>query len=104
MAKLYFQFWPLIWLTPILIVAFGVILSRRLTRGRWLIHALVFAALILALPGSIYLQGLLDPTTIDAPGGGEGFVVLLYVVVLIPAAVYYGIFAWTMGRQKPERA
>jgi hypothetical protein len=94
----------LIWLAPILTVILGVAASRRISRGRWLIHILVFAALVFALPATIYLQGYLDPTTIEGPGGGEGFVVLLYAAVLIPSAIYYGIFAWTLRRQKSQRA
>ena len=90
-------------LMPILIVGLGIALSLRFTRRRWAIHGLVFAALLFTLPACLYVQGLVDPTTIAQPGLGDGFVVLLYLFTVVPAALGYSAFAWLISRHNPPK-
>ena len=90
-----FAFTPLM---PILIVGLGIAFSLRRTRRRWVVHGMVFVALLSALPACLYVRELVDPTTIMQPGPGDGFVVLLYLFTVVPAALGYSVFAWLISR------
>jgi|SRR5665213_105676 len=81
-------------LAPILIAGVGAAVSYRLSRGRWIIHIFVFAALIFALPASFYLLALADPSTIENLGYGEGFAILAYLFFAALAAIGYSFFSW----------
>jgi hypothetical protein len=58
--------------------------------------------MLVALPTYLYFQALLDPTTIRNPGPGDGFVVLLYLVILLPTALVYSLFSF-FTRTRPDR-
>lgn len=100
MIRLYLSLFAFLPFAPLVIAVLGAIISLRLSRRRWLIDALTFAAMLLALPVYIHLQGVLDPTTVLYPGPGDGFIVLLYLAVLIPSAVGYSIFCY-VSRTRP---
>jgi hypothetical protein len=102
MAKLYLQLFPFVPFAPILIVGLGIAFSLRQARRRWPINILVFVALLSTLPVYLYIQGLVDPTTIDHPGSGDGFVALLYLLILAPMALGYSVFAWLISRPGPN--
>jgi hypothetical protein len=99
MGKLFTFFWGLIWLVPILLAGLGYAFSSRLSRGRWAVHSLIFAAMLLVLPAAIYLQGVIDPTTIEGPGPADGMIVQLYLVVMVVSALYYAAAAWVIYRK-----
>jgi hypothetical protein len=84
---------------PFAIVGVAGFVVWRMSRRRWVIHLLTFACLLLALP--IYVKGLgiLDPSMISYPGPGDGFVVLLYLVNLVPAVIGYSIYALVTCRR-----
>ncbi|NGX94377.1 MAG: hypothetical protein G4V63_03800 [Candidatus Afipia apatlaquensis] len=77
MTKLFGFLLGLIWLVPILLAALGVVVSSRVSSGQWIVHSLVLAAMALMLPAALYLQGVIDPTTVEYPGPGDGFMVFL---------------------------
>jgi hypothetical protein len=77
MTKLFAFLLGLIWLVPILLAALGIVVSSRVCSGQWIVHSLVLAAIALMLPAALYLQGVIDPTTVEYPGPGDGFMVFL---------------------------
>jgi hypothetical protein len=79
-------------IAPLLLAILGAIVSLQLSRRRWIIHAITFVAMVLALPIYIRIEGLVDPTTIQYPGPGDGFVVLLYGAVLLLTVIGYSAF------------
>lgn len=103
MSKLYSFLWPWTWLWPIVVCGLAAPLARRLTRGRWPLHVTVVLLMLAGIPSSIYLQGLADPTTIDGPGPGDGFVVLVHVFTLIVSLVLYLLAAWLIRSNKQLR-
>jgi phosphotransferase system glucose/maltose/N-acetylglucosamine-specific IIC component len=102
MTKLFSHLLALIWLAPVLFAALGVVLSSKLRSGKWIVHGLVFAAMLLALSFATYLGGVLDPTTIEYPGTGEGFGIVLYLIMMIASALYYAAFAWVTYRKQKQ--
>lgn len=50
--------------------------------------------MLLALPLYLQFEFLLDPTTIQYPGPGDGFIVLLYLLILVPTIVGYSVFCY----------
>lgn len=102
MTKLFNFLLGLTWLAPILLAAIGGVLSSRLSSGRWIVHSCVFAAMLLVLPAALYFQGVIDPTTVEYAGPGDGFVILLYLIMLIGSAFYYGAFAWVTYRKRKQ--
>jgi len=90
------------WLAPILLAAFGIVFSPRLSIGRWIIHTSVLAAMLLVLPAVFYFQSIIDPTTAEHSGPGDGFLILLYVPVMIASALYYVAFAWNTYRKRKQ--
>jgi hypothetical protein len=57
-----------------------------------------FIAMACALPVYLRIQALIDPTTILYPGPGDGFILLIYLLLLIPAVIGYAIFCY-LSRQ-----
>ena len=52
----------------------------------------------IALPVYLRIQALLDPTTVLYPGPGDGFVVLIYLLLLVPSVIGYAIFCYVSRR------
>jgi hypothetical protein len=96
MSKLLNTLFGLLWLAPVLLAVLGGIVSSRLSRRRWVVHGLVFAAMLFALPAFTYFQGVIDPTTIEGAGPLDGAILLLYLVMLALSAPIYAIFAWAL--------
>jgi hypothetical protein len=102
LTSFYFSFSGWVPFAPILIVGVAILVTLRMSKHKWIVHALTFAALFLTLPVYIWIGGVLDPTSIENPGPGDGFVVLLYFLALVPMAIGYAIYAWLTRR--PSRA
>ena len=81
-------------LAPLVLAVLGAIISLQLAYRRWIVHAITLIAMVLALPIYIYIEGVVDPTTIQYPGPGDGFVVLLYGVVLVLTGIGYLAFCF----------
>jgi hypothetical protein len=79
---------------PPVLAILGGIASLQLTRRRWIVHTITLVAMILALPIYIYFLGVLEPTSIQYPGPGDGFVALLYLVILLPTTLVYSVFSF----------
>ena len=77
MIKSYHTLLVFLPLVPIVIALLAGMISLRLSRRRWIVHTIGFAAMAFALPIYLRIQALLDPTTILYPGPGDGSVVLL---------------------------
>jgi hypothetical protein len=105
MDKLLSMSLSLIWLAPIWLAVLGATISLRLSQRRWILHVSVLAMMLLAPFAAIYLQGIIDPTTIQNPGPGDGFVLLLYLPELVLSAVVYliCIFATRRNDSRPSR-
>jgi hypothetical protein len=75
-----------------------------LSRRRWILHVSVLAMMLLAPFVAIYL-GIIDPTTIQNPGPGDGFALLLYQPELVLSTVMYLIFVFANRRNdsRPRR-
>jgi hypothetical protein len=99
----YFQLGGLIIiLAPLIIMVAGILITLRMSKRRWVVHLLTFVAMLVALPIYIKVGGILDPSTIEYPGPADGFLVLLYGGLLIPALVVYAGYAWlTRKREWP---
>jgi hypothetical protein len=85
--------------TPIFIVGVAIFVTIRMSRYKWIVHVLTFSALLLTLPVYIWIRGILDPTTIEYPGPGEGFIVLIYLFYSVPMIVAYATYAWLTRRK-----
>jgi hypothetical protein len=83
---------------PVLIAISAGVLSLRLSRRRWIIHTAGFVAMAIALPVYLRIQALLGPTTVLYPGPGDGFVVLIYLLLLVPSVIGYAIFCYVSRR------
>jgi hypothetical protein len=83
---------------PVLIALSARALSFRLSRRRWIIHTAAFVAMAVALPVYLRIQAALDPTTVLYPGPGDGFIVLIYVLLLVPSIIGYAIFCYVSRR------
>jgi hypothetical protein len=79
---------------PPILAVLGGITSLQLPRRRWIVHTITFVAMVLALPVYIHFLGVLEPTSIQYPGPGDGFVVLLYLVILLLTALVYSVFSF----------
>ncbi len=95
LARMLLLAWPF---APLLIVPAAIVMTARISRVRWMAHVLTLVALLVAGPVCIWLQGILDPTTIKYPGPGEGLGVLLYLFNLVPATLIYSGYAWLTRR------
>ena len=93
MARLFQSMMGLVWLAPIVIALIGVQVAYQMQGRRWPVHVCVFGSLLATLPAAIYLQGIIDPTTVEAPGPGDGFAVLAYLILMVPIGIGYSIFA-----------
>lgn len=80
-------------LAPVVISACGIAIASRVSRWRWLIHALSVIAMLLSPVLSIHLREIADPTLIAGPGPGDGLMLLFYLPVLVICLVAYGLAA-----------
>jgi hypothetical protein len=99
MARLFQKMMGLVWLAPIVIALIGVQIASQMQGRRWPVHVGVFGSLLATLPAAVYLQGIIDPTTVEAPGPGDGFAVLAYFILMVPISISYSIFAWALSRK-----
>lgn len=82
---------------PVIVLSAGL-LSRLVSRGKWMVHIAAFVATILVVPLFIRIQALIDPTTIQYPGPGDGFILILYALLWFPSAIGYAIFCYLSRR------
>jgi hypothetical protein len=83
-----------VFFSPFAIPAAGISLLRRTERHSWLIHGAVLIAMLSPIPTYIAGMALFDPTTIEGANGGEGFLVLLHVPLMIGTMIWYTIYVW----------
>jgi hypothetical protein len=88
-----FGFLPLV---PPVLAILGAVISLQLSRRRWIVYTTTVIAMLLALPIYVHFQGVLDPTSIQYPGPGDGLGVLLYLLILLPTVVVYSIFSFAI--------
>jgi len=98
-GRLYLELFPFLPFAPILIVGFGIALSLHVSRRRWVVHVAVFVSLLVVPLAYLFVQALVDPTTVKFPGPGDGLVAFLYLLILIPSALGYLGFAWLASRR-----
>jgi hypothetical protein len=98
MAKLFALFLVLIWFAPLWIATLGTLVHVRLSRRRWIVHLAVLAAMLLAPISAVYLQGIVDPTTIQNPGPGDGLALLLYLPEMVLSFLIYALIAIAIRR------
>lgn len=89
--SLFLSLWVLV--SPLVIVVTAVRILRRIYRHRWAVHILTFIAMLSPMPAYILVMAIVDPTTIEHPGGGEGFLILLHLPLMIGAMICYMIYA-----------
>jgi hypothetical protein len=93
-VRAYFSYGVLITLVlPVLIVVTGAIVTRRMSRYRWVIHVLTFVGVFVALPVYIWVGAILDPTSLELPGPADGFVYLVCLLVAISSIIGYAVYA-----------
>jgi hypothetical protein len=99
-------FWWVLF-SPLLIMAVGLIAAGLLKKRRWIVHILVFAAMITSMPIYLHIQWTLDPTSMEYPGPGDGIGFLLWLICLVVAIVLYAaslalyaVGAWFMRRKR----
>ena len=98
MAKLFASFLILIWFAPVWIATLGTLIHVRLSRRRWIVHVAVLAAMLFAPISAVYLQGIVDPTTIQNPGPGDGLALLLYLPEMVLSFLIYAVIAIAIRR------
>jgi hypothetical protein len=94
MARFFLSLFIYLPYAPLVLAVLGGIISLRLSQRRWIVHTITLGAMISALPIYIYLQGVIDPTIIEYPGPGDGFIVLLYLAVLLLTGIGYLAFCF----------
>src|SRR5690348_10852143 len=77
---------------PALVAVCGAVLALRLRRTKWLVHLVVIAAVLVAPFFAVYVEGLLDPTTLQYPGPGDGLALLFYLFNAVPSLLGYLAF------------
>jgi hypothetical protein len=67
-------------------------------RCRRTVHAIAFVVMPLTMP--LYLLGLpvFAPISAEYPGAGDGFAVLMWMVVLALTVFFYAIHVWLSSR------
>jgi hypothetical protein len=105
MAKLFGLFLVLIWFAPVWTATLGTVIHMRMSRRRWIVHVAVLVVMPLAPLLALYLQGIVDPTTIQNPGPGDGFALLLYVPEMVLSFLIYAVVAVVirMGNRQVSR-
>ena len=99
LAHFYESLFPWVAFSPIIVVIVAVNVTVRMSKYKWIGHTLTYAALVLTLPIYVFILGIMDPTTIEYPGPGDGFVFLLYLFFLVPAILLYSAYAWVTRRK-----
>jgi hypothetical protein len=94
MVRFYISLFGFVPFAPPVLAILGGITSLQLSRRRWIVHTITLVAMIFALPIYIYFLGVLEPTSIQYPGPGDGFVALLYLVILLPTTLVYSVFSF----------
>jgi hypothetical protein len=84
---------------PIIIVFSAIFVTLKMSKHKWITHLLTFTALLLTMPVYIWIGGILDPSTIEYQGPGDGFVVLFYYFNSLPAVIIYATYAWLTRRR-----
>lgn len=89
--------------SPLVLAILGVVISSRLSRGRWIVHTIVLVAMVLALPTYVYLLRVFEPARFSEPS--DAFLPMIYVLILLPTFPLYAIFAFVIrvrpGQTKP---
>jgi hypothetical protein len=82
----------LIMIFPPLVAVCGALLALRLRWTKWLVHFVVIATILVAPLFAVYIEGILDPTTVEYPGPGDGLVLLVYLFTAVPSLFGYLVF------------
>lgn len=98
MAKLFGLLLALIWFAPVWIATLGIVIQMRMSRRRWIVHIAVLVAMLFAPISAVYLQGIVDPTTIQNPGPGDGLAILLYLPEMTLSFLIYAAVATASRR------
>lgn len=77
---------------PPLVAVCGAILALRLHWTKWLVHFVVFSAVLVAPFFWVYIESIVDPTTVQMPGPGEGPALLGYLFTAVPSLLGYLVF------------
>jgi hypothetical protein len=77
---------------PPLVAVCGAFLAFRLHWTRWLVHFVVITSVPVAPIFFVFIEGIVDPTTVDYPGPGEGLALLFYLLTAIPSLLGYLAF------------
>lgn len=91
--SVYLSLWLWVPLAPLATLVVGIGATFRMSRYRWIAHVLVFAVMLLALPIYLWGRGIVDPTSIEHPGPGDGFGVLLYILFAVLSMISYAVYA-----------
>ncbi len=83
---------PLVMIFPPLIAVCGALLALRLHWTKWLVHFVVIAAVLVAPFFSVYIENIVDPTTVEYPGPGEGLLLFAYPFTAVPSPLGYLVF------------
>jgi hypothetical protein len=79
--------------SPFIIMFIAMMAARWIKRGRWLVHTLAVAAMVASMPIYLHIEGVLDPSSIEYPGPGVGFGILLWLFCLVTALILYAAYA-----------
>jgi hypothetical protein len=71
---------------PTIIVGVAIFVTLRMSKHKWIIHALTFAALLFTMPVYIWIGGISERP-------GNGFVVLFYDLNSLAMAIGYAAYA-----------
>jgi hypothetical protein len=75
-----------------LVAVCGALLALRLRWTKWLVHFVVIAMIPVVPLFAVFIEGILDPTTVEYPGPGEGLLLLVYLFTAGPSVIGYLIF------------
>ena len=94
---------PWVIFSPLLVVVLACSVTQFMKKGRWIVHILAFAAMILPMPIYLHAQFVLDPTSIEHPDPGDGIAFFLWLFLLVLSIIVYAAYAWLMWWMRRDR-
>jgi hypothetical protein len=94
---------PWVIFSPLLVVVLACSVTQFMKKGRWIVHILAFAAMILPMPIYLHVQFVLDPTSIEYPGPGDAIGFFLWLFLMVLSIIVYAAYAWLIWWMRRDR-
>ncbi len=94
LSSFYSSLGPVVPFLPLVIVGLSIAFTLRMSKYKWAVHFIALAATLAAPFAYLWVGGIIDPTTIEYPGIGEGFLFPLYGMTAVPVMIGYAQFTF----------